>query len=146
MFIPPPLLLVIAIGISYGISKLIPSFAFANQPLSSLGLVLIILGVGLFVWAVQFFEKHKTTLHPRGKPSRLITEGPYRLTRNPIYLGFFLIALGTALFFANILAIVGPILFFFFISTFIIPFEEETLGRTFGKTYHSYRKRIRRWI
>jgi protein-S-isoprenylcysteine O-methyltransferase Ste14 len=146
MFIPPPLLLLIAIGISYGVSKLIPSFAFINQPLSTLGLILIALGIGLFIWTVQFFEKHKTTLDPRGKPSRLITEGPYRLTRNPIYLGFFLIALGTALFFANILAIVGPILFFFFISTFIIPFEEETLGRTFGKTYQNYRKQIRRWL
>ena len=146
MFIPPPLLLLIAIGISLLVSRLIPSFAFANQPLSILGLVLITLGIGLFLWTVQFFEKHKTTLHPRGKPSSFITEGPYRWTRNPIYLGFFLVALGTALFFANILAIVGPILFFFFISTFIIPFEEETLGRTFGKTYQSYRKRIRRWI
>ena len=146
MFIPPPVLLLIAIGISYLVSTFVPSFHFVNQPLSTLGLVLVTIGIGLFIWAVQFFQKHNTTIHPRGKPSSLIIEGPYRLTRNPIYLGFLLIALGTALFFANILAIVGPILFFFFIGAFIIPFEEETLGRTFGKTYHSYLKRTRRWI
>lgn len=146
MFIPPPILLLLAIGISYGISKLIPTFAIIGQPLGTLGLMLIVSGIGLFIWTVQFFQKHRTTLDPRGKPSNLITEGPYRLTRNPIYLGFFLIALGTALYFANILAIVGPVLFFYFISSFVIPFEEDTLSRTFGKTYHSYRTRTRRWL
>lgn len=146
MFIPPPFLLLIAIVISYSISKLVPSFAFASQQYSNIGLVLVAFGVGLFVWTVQFFQKHKTTLDPRGKPSKLITEGPYRVTRNPIYLAFLLIAIGTALYFANILAIIGPVLFFYFISTFIIPFEEETLGKSFGATYQSYRKRIRRWI
>ena len=63
-----------------------------------------------------------------------------------MYLGFVLIAMGTALLFANVLAFVGPILFFGFISTFIIPLEESMLTKGFGKSYASYKKKIRRWV
>lgn len=85
-------------------------------------------------------------MRPREKPSRLVTRGPYSLTRNPIYFGFLLISIGTALLFANVLAFVGPIIFFVFVSTFAIPFEETMLIKAFGKSYKSYQTRIRRWI
>ncbi len=146
MFIPPPLLLLGAIGISLLLSKLSPLAPLVSSPTNLVGLVLIAGGIGLFLWTTRLFKHHKTTLHPKGKPSSLITAGPYRFTRNPIYVGFLLISLGAAIFFANILALVGPIVFFFFINTFIIPFEEQMLGHTFGEKYHSYRTRTRRWI
>ncbi|HLD25029.1 MAG TPA: isoprenylcysteine carboxylmethyltransferase family protein, partial [Patescibacteria group bacterium] len=143
---PPPLLLLIAIAFSYGVSLLFPGLQFGGSSTNLLGFLLIGIGAWLFLWAKKSLTKHKTTLRPRGKPSSLISTGPYGISRNPIYLGFLLISIGTALLFANVLAFVGPIIFFIFISTFVIPLEEDMLTRVFGASYKSYRQSIRRWI
>ena len=146
MFIAPPFLLLIAIACSYLVSILFPALQYDGLNISLFGLMLITSGVMLFVWGAHTLRRHKTTLHPRRKPSKLVVRGPYGYSRNPIYLGFLLITVGTSLLFANVLAFVGPVLFFAFVSTFIIPFEEDMLSRKFGKTYHSYRKQTRRWV
>lgn len=108
--------------------------------------MLISAGMGVFLWAAKLLHKHKTTLHPRHKPKKLITHGPYRFSRNPIYLGFLMISLGTVLLFANVLAFAGPIIFLVFINMFFIPYEETMLTKAFGKTYKSYTKKTRRWV
>lgn len=146
MFIPPPLLLLGAIVISFLATKFTPELHLSSNFLPIAGIVCIAAGIGLFVWAVQFFQKHKTTLHPRGKPSVLITSGPYGVSRNPIYLGFLLVATGTAMVFANMLAFVGPVIFFYFLQTLVIPFEEDMLTHVFGDSYQKYHKQIRRWL
>ncbi len=146
MFIPPPILLLVAIGISFLAAKMAPGLELAGDGLPVIGITLIGVGIALIIWAVQFFRRYKTTIHPRGKPTALITTGPYKISRNPIYLGFLLIALGTAMLFANVLAFVGPVIFFFFIQTLVIPFEEDMLVKTFGDSYQKYRKLIRRWL
>ena len=146
MFIPPPVLLIIAIALSYLVSLLFPGLQFNSATLSVLGITAIASGIGLFVWAGSLLQQRKTTLHPRGKPSKLVTYGPYGFTRNPIYLGFLLISIGTSLLFANVLAFVGPLIFFAFVSTFVIPFEETMLTKVFGGSYKKYRQSIRRWI
>lgn len=146
MFIPPPVLLLIAIGISYFISVVFPNFRFNDASFNFLGLILVPAGIALILWAGSVLKKHKTTLHPRQKPSKLVSSGPYSWSRNPIYLGFLLISIGFTLLFANVLAFVGPIIFFAFISTFIIPFEETMLTKVFGKSYKTYTKHIRRWV
>lgn len=146
MFIPPPLLLLGAIVVSYLASKVSPGLQLTGAFLSIVGVVLIGVGAALFVWTIQLFKKQKTTLHPRGKPASLITTGPYRISRNPIYLGFLLISAGTAVLFANVLAFVGPVIFLFFINTLVIPFEEGMLTNVFGTSYETYSRKIRRWL
>ncbi len=146
MFIPPPLLLLGAIAVAFLASAMSPGLRITANFFPIVGMVLMGIGAALFAWTVQNFQKHKTTLHPRGKPSTLITTGPYKISRNPIYLSFLLIATGTAMLFANVLAFVGPVIFFFFIQTLVIPFEEDTLTKVFGDSYGKYRKRIRRWL
>ncbi|MBI4062356.1 isoprenylcysteine carboxylmethyltransferase family protein [Candidatus Gottesmanbacteria bacterium] len=146
MIIPPPLLLVGAIILSLLASILAPGLRLGGPPLSLLGIGFISAGIGLFLWSVKLFQKHETTLKPRGKPSSLITVGPYRASRNPIYLGFLCISIGTAILFANVLAFVGPLVFFYFINTLVIPFEEDMLTNTFGSSYQDYRMRTRRWL
>ncbi len=146
MIIPPPLLLLGALILSYLASVIAPSLRLGGPSLSLLGFGIIVVGVGLFIWSIRLFRKHTTTLDPRGKPSLLVTVGPYRISRNPIYLGFLLIALGTAMVFANVLAFVGPLVFFFFINTLVIPFEEDMLTKVFGTAYQTYRGKTRRWV
>lgn len=146
MYIPPPALLIIAISLSYLVSILFPMLQFTDVTISFAGVILITLGASVVLWAANTLRKHKTTLHPRHKPRKLVMHGPYTLSRNPIYLGFLMISLGTVLLFANVLAFLGPLLFFGFISMLVIPFEETMLTKTFGTPYKSYRKKIRRWL
>lgn len=145
MFIPPPLLLLVAIAISYLVSSMFPGLAFNDASFNILGLALVPAGIVLVLWSGSTLTRNKTTTHPRGKPSKLVSTGPYSWSRNPIYLGFLLISIGTALLFANVLAFVGPVIFFAFTSLLIIPFEEDMLTKVFGKSYKSYTKHIRRW-
>ena len=146
MFIPPPILLLIAVSISYFISAQFPILQFTDITISLIGMICISLGMCLCLWAVSHLRKHKTTLHPRGKPKKLVTYGAYRMSRNPIYLGFLMVSVGTVLLFANVLAFVGPLLFFGYVSLFIIPIEEAMLTKGFGKSYKAYTKTIRRWL
>lgn len=146
MFIPPPVLLLIAVALSYFISAQFPILQFTDITISLIGMICISLGLTLCLWAVSHLRKHKTTLHPRGKPRKLVTYGPYRVSRNPIYLGFLMVSVGTVLLFANVLAFVGPLLFFGYVSMFIIPVEESILKKGFGASYKAYTKVIRRWL
>lgn len=146
MYLPPPLLLLIAIALSYLVSIMFPALQFNDVSFTVVGLTLIPVGTLLVLWAGNTLMQQKTTTHPKRKPSKLVANGPYSWSRNPMYLGFLLITMGTALLFANVLAFVGPVLFFGFISTFIIPLEESMLTKGFGKSYASYKKKIRRWV
>jgi len=146
MFIPPPILLLIAISLSYFISSQFPILQFTDITISLIGIILVSLGIGLCLWAIKLLKKHKTTLHPHKKPSKLVVHGPYRMSRNPMYLGFLMISVGTVLLFANVLAFVGPLIFFGYISLFVIPIEEAMLTKGFGKSYKTYTKAIRRWL
>lgn len=146
MYIPPPMLLAIAIGASYTVSSLFPALSLAIAPFPWLGIALLLLGIISVSWAAHTLARHKTTLHPRGKPTKLVTRGPYTYSRNPIYLGLLLIAIGSALLFANVLAFVGPALFFLFTNSFIIPMEESILTTVFGASYKTYRKTTHRWL
>lgn len=146
MYISPPVLLIIAIALSYLVSTAFPAVQFTDVTISFLGIMLITLGIGIVLWAIKLLRKHKTTLHPRRKPSKLVMHGPYRYSRNPIYLGFLMISVGTVLMFANVLAFVGPIIFLAFVNTFFIPYEESMLTKAFGTSYKSYKKKTRRWV
>lgn len=143
---PPLALFGIAVALSYLVSLLFPGLQM-NHPVFTLsGITLLILGELLFFWAGHHLWRHNTAIHSHHKPSRLVIKGPYGISRNPMYLGLLLITIGTALLFANVLAFVGPILFFVFISMLVIPLEESMLSRSFGNSYRSYRSKIRRWL
>jgi protein-S-isoprenylcysteine O-methyltransferase Ste14 len=115
----------------------------AAQPL---GGALIALGLGLFVWALYTLYRHHTTVNPYRGVRELCTDGPFRLTRNPIYLGDWLILLGVAL----VLRTWWPLLFAPLIWPVIrygvIRHEEAHLEIRFGEAYRRYRARVRRWL
>ena len=79
-------------------------------------------------------------------PTQLIVTGPFRFSRNPIYLGMALIVLGGTLFSGTLTAFVFPITFVVIIHVKYIKTEEAILEDTFGEPYLNYKKRVRRWI
>ena len=115
-------------------------------PYNLLGLLIIGLGVYLVLQFVLLLRSYNTTLDPGGNPSSLVTRRPYSYSRNPIYLGFLLIALGTATILSSLSAFIAPIIFFLVVNTIIIPFEENRLQKNFGIEYERYKGSVRRWL
>ncbi|MDQ4016574.1 MAG: isoprenylcysteine carboxylmethyltransferase family protein [Thermoproteota archaeon] len=115
-------------------------------PYNLLGLLIMGLGVYRVLQSVLLLRSYNTTLEPEGNPSSLVTKYPYNHSRNPIYLGDLLIALGTATILSSLSAFVAPIIFFLVVNTIIIPFEENRLQKNFGIEYERYKRSVRRWL
>lgn len=92
------------------------------------------------------FVLARTTLIPHGQASRLITAGPYRFTRNPMYLSLTLGYLGAAAIFLQVWPLLLLPIPVVTMNTFVIPFEEARLRECFGETFRDYCGRVRRWI
>jgi protein-S-isoprenylcysteine O-methyltransferase Ste14 len=112
----------------------------------SAGLVISATGVAIALWCVITFAiVGRGTPAPFAAPRRLVTQGPYRFVRNPMYIGVGLGLTGAALIDES-LALVGDVVLFFVAShLFIVWYEEPTLHRVFGRAYASYRDHVRRW-
>jgi protein-S-isoprenylcysteine O-methyltransferase Ste14 len=115
-------------------------------PYNLLGLLIVGLGAYLVLQSVLLLISYNTTFEAGGNPSSLVTKCPYSYSRNPIYLGMLLIALGTATTLSSISAFIAPILFFLIVNTIIIPFEENRLQKNFGIEYERYKGSVRRWL
>jgi protein-S-isoprenylcysteine O-methyltransferase Ste14 len=125
---------------------LFPIATIIPFPYNLLGLVIVGLGVYLAFQSVRLLISHNTTFEAGGNPSSLVTRRPYSYSRNPIYLGFLLIALGTATSLSSLSAFIAPIIFFLVVNTIIIPFEENRLQKNFGNEYEKYKASVRRWL
>ena len=117
-----------------------------SKPFNSLGILFFAVGLLILFWSFGLFKKKDTPILPGQKPSALVIEGPYKFTRNPMYLGVTLALLGIAIYLGDILAFLAPAIFFAFVSIRFIPREEKLMEKLFGKKYLEYKNRVRRWI
>ena len=146
--IPPPVALLIGIGLTYGISRLWPQTTVDWVGLAWIGGLLFATGAGLMLAAVWSLWRAHTTIDPF-RPERaqhLVTSGIYRISRNPIYLGDALLLAGAAVWLGQPLGLLAVILFVLFIDRFQIRSEEAALARHFGGQFTTYRQRTRRWL
>ena len=143
--IMPPAYLVMAVLIMVALHFLLPVREVVPSPCRYLGIALLVIGLALNIWSDQIFKKAKTTVKPFERSSRLVTEGPYRFSRHPMYLGMvaILIGLGIALGSITPWAVVPA---FAFLAGKFIAIEEKAMEETFGQAYRDYRRRVRRWI
>lgn len=146
--IPPLVQAAICALISWALAALVPQ---ASSPLGWLSLVaigLLVIGSVILLAAVLDFSRSETTVNPLEpeQAETLVVSGLFRFTRNPMYLGMALVLSAWALYLANVLAIIGPVLFVASITALQIKPEEEALGKIFGQDYAEYRKRVRRWL
>jgi protein-S-isoprenylcysteine O-methyltransferase Ste14 len=111
-----------------------------------LGWLLLVGGASLLGVAAGLFWQRGTTVNPTKKPDQLVTDGLYRITRNPMYLGMLLILLGAPLAQDALLGFLFAIIFFLVMDKMIIPREEQVIEKSFGEPYRMYKKRTRRWL
>ena len=143
---PPPL--VFAGGLLGGwlLERLQPAAAFDGRGWWLLALPLGVAGVALIASALGLFRRAGTDPLPMRPTTVLVFDGPYRFTRNPMYLGMALVYLAAALMLDLpwALLLLPPVLFV--IVTQVIAKEERYLDAKFGEEYRSYRARVRRWL
>jgi protein-S-isoprenylcysteine O-methyltransferase Ste14 len=105
-----------------------------------------IVGLGLAVSCVLAFATlGKGTPAPFDPPRRLVIRGPYRLFRNPMYVGAGLWVLGLAMFYQSPGLLLYTVVFMVIAHAFVLLYEEPTLQRMFGDEYREYCRRVRRW-
>ena len=125
---------------------LIPGSGNMPEPYNYSGVVFILVGIALNLWADRIFKVRGTTVKPHERPSTLITTGPFGISRHPMYLGMALILLGTMLFIDPFISILSAAIFVAAMETSFIPMERRNLEKEFGNTYSEYGKKTRRWI
>lgn len=96
--------------------------------------------------ALVAFRQAGTPPDPRETPTGLVTRGPFRVTRNPMYLGMALILAGIALWRNDVVLLAAPVAFVLIVNFVRIPREERQMEELFGDSYRLYRKKVRRWI
>jgi protein-S-isoprenylcysteine O-methyltransferase Ste14 len=110
------------------------------------GCVLVVLFVGWNGWSLWLFGRHETGLLPGQATHAMIEEGPYRLSRNPLYVGLLALYLGLALLAPTFWALVlFPVAVLLILWGAIRP-EERFLHERFGAPYDDYARRVRRWL
>ncbi|MEJ2395879.1 MAG: isoprenylcysteine carboxylmethyltransferase family protein [Candidatus Thiodiazotropha sp.] len=100
----------------------------------------------LALWAALLFRRRQTTAHPYAVASALVTGGPYRISRNPMYLGLLLTLIAMGLWLQSLSALLLTPLFVFVINRCNILPEERRLTDQFGEPYKAYLSQTRRWI
>ena len=108
--------------------------------------VVLPIGLGVFIWARIHFARKNAEIHTFKKPTGLVTDGPFRFSRNPMYLGFTFILLAGAFYVNTWCALLIPLSFFMISAFWYIPYEERTLRKIFGTEYDNYTRQTRRWI
>jgi protein-S-isoprenylcysteine O-methyltransferase Ste14 len=142
----PPIHLAAAIAAMAVLHETLPIMRLFFTPWRWLGLIPLIAGILLAVWARLLFKKHQTTIKPGEVSNRLVTEGPFRFSRNPIYVGMVLVLAGAAILFGSLSPWLMIPIFIGVIARNVIPVEESMLREKFGAEYQQYQASVRRWL
>jgi protein-S-isoprenylcysteine O-methyltransferase Ste14 len=144
--IPPPLYYAAGLAAGLAIDKLAP-LPLGGRPITELaGLAIAVLGLGLALTGVAAVIRHRTTIVPHHPVSALLTRGPYRLSRNPMYTGLAIAYLGLALLLGSWWPLALWPLALIAVRQLAIRPEEHYLTRQFGRSYLDYQQRVRRWL
>jgi protein-S-isoprenylcysteine O-methyltransferase Ste14 len=147
LLLPPPVYLGVALIVSAGLN-LVWRLAFLDDLPIRLPIGAICCATALFLalWALFSFRAAHTHVEPHKPTTALVVVGPYRFSRNPIYLGFLLLGLGLALVFSNPWGLLMLPLLWAALRWLVIAVEEAFLTRRFGAPYLAYTAQVRRWI
>lgn len=142
--VPPPVWFLLCVGVAWGLERLLP--LRIAPPVLEFGFAVMLLGFGLILAALVVMLVARTDPRPHTADQALVTHGPFRVSRNPIYLGLLVIAAGIALTSGSLWAWLAVAALFGLLDRLVIAKEEAYLMARFGKDYADYAARVRRWM
>jgi protein-S-isoprenylcysteine O-methyltransferase Ste14 len=142
----PPLLYAVPLLV-LGLVHLAVPLAIPGRPtIRWAGWLLVLAGVGTSGWGALTFRRHHTTVIPHNAVSTVVTTGPYRFSRNPMYLGMSAAYVGASLLIASWWPLFALPLIVVAVNRLVIAREETYLRRRFGAAYEDFSARVRRWL
>jgi len=142
----PPVFLLMSLTLMAFLDHAFPLAELIGKPYRYAGIVIMGLAVALAVWAALHFRRAGTNIHPHKPALALVTGGPYRFTRNPMYVGMSGILLGGAIVMGSLTPFVVIPAFMAIIGERFIDAEEAKLEAAFGAPYLEYKSKVRRWL
>jgi protein-S-isoprenylcysteine O-methyltransferase Ste14 len=145
-FLMPPVWLLLSVIAMLMLRRYAPGAESLGYPWTLLGLAPLIAGIILGAASAAAFRRHKTTIIPFHDSAALLTAGPFRLSRNPIYLGMILSLIGAAMLTGAATSFLVVIAFALVIHFGFVLREEAMLEARFGESFRDYAAQVRRWI
>lgn len=142
--VPPPLMAAAVLGVAWLLDQVWR--VQIGPPARELGGMVIFLAIAMIGWAVLTLARAGNDVRPDRPDAALVQGGPFRFGRNPIYLGFLLIATGLALAWGTLWGWIAVVVLHGLLDRLVIAKEEAYLARRFGAPYEAYRSRVRRWM
>lgn len=146
---PPTLMFVVAFGVGLGIHEQQPLTLLAGSLgawRTLVGVGPLVVGLAVFWWGMSTFARARTGILLERPASRLVTTGPYRWSRNPMYVGLVVCYIGLSVLWNSIWPIVFLPAVLILLFAVVIGREERYLRSTFGREYDAYCERVGRWV
>jgi protein-S-isoprenylcysteine O-methyltransferase Ste14 len=142
----PPVYLLITLLVMWLVQRFLPVYQFIDEPLAYAGILPVFFGISMAAISAGMFKKAGTGIEPFDEATCLVTSGFYRVTRNPMYMGMFLMLMGVAFLMGNIGALLPLPVFILIIRNNFVLGEERFLEAAFGQHYLDYKSAVRRWL
>lgn len=144
---PPPVMYIVAYISGCVIHILLPAKIFVTSYIHVVaGLLLFLVGIGLARWSFMTMRRNGTTGNPRQPSTALVTTGPFRISRNPVYLAMTGLYIGLSFIQNSVWPLLFLVPLLLMMEWGVIRREEKYLAAVFGEAYDAYRQRVRRWI
>lgn len=147
-YLPPPLFVLLLAGAMWLTARHSPLTVptFPGQIILAIGIA--VLGLALMVVAAWQFHRSRTTINPARpeKSERLVADGLYAYSRNPMYMGDLILLLAWAVYLGDPINLIWPAIFVWIMNRVQIRSEERALAAHFGEPYRRYCERVRRWF
>ena len=146
--IPPVIQVLVIASLMWLLAITAPGLGFTLPASALVALVLAAMGVAFALLGVLEFRSAGTTVDPRvpDQTASLVVRGVYRISRNPMYMGFLLVLGAWTIFLSNLASLVLLPAFVVYMNRFQIVPEERYMREKFGEAYRQYEERVRRWI
>lgn len=144
--IVPPIYLALSILLMYLLDRYIPLVIFGGPFVWGFASAFISAGMVLIIYSAGLFKKAGTALVPFKESTALVVSGPFKVSRNPMYLGMVSILTGVAGMLGGLTAFLVVFAFIWIIESRFIEGEERFMETLFGAEYLDYKKRVRRWL
>jgi len=144
--VPPWVWFLLSLLAGLGLQRIVPLEFLPSEAGSLFGWVVVAFGMAILAWSKREFARHRTSHDNRAVASTLITTGPFQFSRNPVYLGLFVMLTGFAMAFNALWLLITTPLAMLVMQFHVVPREESCLEQLFPDTYPGYRRLVRRWL